>query len=206
MKKNSGPHEFRSSNFPPSPANAELQKRWGYGFGAALIGMGLLVLSIALGSALRAATRGVSRVPIPGTQTVTLREGLYVGLLPTPKQGPAPDPRTIVARIIGPNGAVVPETAFPPEMALANSRVGVSLFQADVPYEDRYTVETARTDGSGPAELLLIHEPLQRNPTDIIVGVILMTVLGGFGIAVIVMTYRRGARARRDAGIRGHLT
>jgi hypothetical protein len=203
MKKNPGPHEIRSPSFPPSPANAELQKRWGYGFGAALIGMGLLVLSIALGSALRAATRGVHRVPIPGTQTVTLREGLYVGLLPAPKQGPAPDPRTIVVRITGPNGAAVPETAFPPEMALANSRVGVSLFQADIPYEDRYTVETARTDG-GPnsGELLLIHESLQRNPTDIIVGVILMTVLGGFGVAVIVLTYRRGIRQQ----FRGHLT
>ena len=199
MKKNSGPHEIRPSNFPPSPANAELQKRWGYGFGATLIGMGLLVLSIALGSALRAATRGVHRLPIPATQTLTLREGLTVGLLPTPKQGPAPDPRTVLVRITAPNGAAVPETAFPPEMAIANSRVGVSLFQADIPYEDRYTVETARTDGSSSGELLLVHESLQRNPTDIIVGAILMAVLGGFGVAVIVLTYRRGARARRNA-------
>ncbi len=169
---------------------------WGYGFGAALIGMGLLVLSIALGSALHSATRGIQKLSIPGRRMVTLKEGLYVGLLPAPNNGPALSARDVDVVINSEDGAPVTLVPFPPEAAQANAKIGTSLFQTDIPFDGRYEVQSRAAENAPPAELLLIHESLSRNRSDIAVGVILMAVLGGFGTIVLILTHRRGAAAK----------
>jgi hypothetical protein len=191
MSKSKGTH-------PPVTFAAQAAARpnpilWGYGFGAALILMGFLVLSIALGSALRSATHGVHRVTMPGRQALTLKEGLYIGLLPAGKDAPAPgDVRVLLT---DESGAPIPQTPIPPELSQANRKVGTTLFQAEVPYDGRYGVESRLPDGAAPAQLLLVHESLNRNPSDILVGVILLVVLGGFGAYILIITYRRGAAA-----------
>lgn len=185
FKGTSAPHHIPAARARPNPA------LWGYGFGAALIGLGLLVLAVALGSALRSATRGVHRLTLPGFQTLTLDEGLYVGILPAPKTGPAPSADGVQVVITEQGGGAVPLAAFPPELAQANKKIGTTLFQAQVAYKGRYDVQS-RTPGDAPAELLLLHESLSRNPTHLAVGGILLAVLGGFGLYIIVMTYRRG--------------
>jgi hypothetical protein len=188
MSKHKGAHA--SAAFP-APAARTNPLLWGYGFGAALIGMGLLVLSIALGSALHSATRGVHKLSLPASTTLALKEGLYVGILPAPKTGPAPTARDVEVTLTEENGTIVPTTPFPPEAAQANAKVGTSLFQADVPYEGRYKVDGVTLTGPGPVEFLLVHESLSRNPSNILVGVILMAVLGGFGVYILALTHRR---------------
>jgi hypothetical protein len=163
---------------------------WGYGFGAALIGLGLLVMSIALGSALRSATRGVQKVALPGRQTITMKEGLYIGLLP-PKKGATISAQDVSVVISDEQGSPVTQVSFPPEVARLNAALGVSLFQLQIPYDGRYTVESLLARDVPAAELLLIHESLNSNRSDLIVGAILLLVLGGFGAYLIILTYRR---------------
>ncbi len=187
MTKHKGVHPSPAPSASPR-ANPLL---WGYGFGALLIFMGLLVLSIALGSALHSATRGVQTLTLPESRVVSLKEGLYIGLLPTSAKGPASSPGDVQVTITGENGVPVSETPFPPEAVQANQKIGASLFQADVPYDGRYRVEGRLAAGEGPVTVLLIHESLSRNPSDLLVGVILLVVLGGFGLYIILLTHRR---------------
>lgn len=192
MTKNKGTHAGVSMLPARTPANPAL---WGYGFGALLIGLGLLVLSIALGSALRSATRGVHRMTLPGKAVLALKEGLHVAILPAPKAGPTPAAADVEVSLADELGVQVPRLPFPPEMAQANRKIGTSLFQAQVPYDGRYTLEGRLPAGAPAAELLLIHESLSRNPSDILVGGILFVVLGGFGVYIIAIAYRRGKAA-----------
>lgn len=182
----------------PATASRSNPALWGYGFGALLIGLGLLVLSIALGSALRSATRGTHRLSLPGSHSLLLKEGLYVGILPAAGKTP-PLSGDVWVTITDQSGVPVQQMPFPPELAGANEKIGRSLFQALIPYEDRYTLESRLPPDASPAELLLIHESLSRNSSDIIVGLILMVVLGGFGIYVLIVTWRRGAAFPKTA-------
>lgn len=177
-------------SFSPAPARAN-PALWGYGFGAALIVLGLLVLSIALGSALRAATRGVHKASLPGANTFHLKEGLYVAILPATGKSPLAAADVEIS-LTDESGAEVPRVPFPPEMALANGKIGTTLFQTQIMFPGTYVLKGRLPEEAAPAELLLVHESLRRNPSDILVGVILMAVLSGFGLYMIWITYRRG--------------
>jgi hypothetical protein len=192
MTKHKGTHPGVSLSPARTPANPAL---WGYGFGGFLIGLGLLVLSIALGSALRSATRGIHRLTLPGRSVLELKEGLHVAILPAAKTGLPPEAGGVDVDLVDEAGRQVPRVPFPPEMSQANRRIGTTLFQAQIPYDGRYALEGRLPAGSSPAELLLIHESLSRNPSDILVGAILFLVLGGFGVYIIVLAYRRGRAA-----------
>ena len=63
--------------------------RWGYGLGAALILLGLIVFSIALGQVLHSATRGLHKVSFPGEQRLTLEPGVHMGIY-VPEGEPLP--------------------------------------------------------------------------------------------------------------------
>lgn len=179
----------------PPAASKEAERRsqmllWGYGFGATLIGLGLLVLSIALGSALRSATRGIMKIPIPGRQVVSLSEGLHVAILPAQAANLSAD--NVDLTVAHEDGSPVPQALFPPELRQANRKIGTSLLQIQIPFDGPYAVEGRVREGGGSGEILLVHESLSSNRSDILVGVILLLVLGGFGVYILLLTRRRG--------------
>jgi hypothetical protein len=187
MKNKSGHH---LTPLPAAP-RAGTPVIWGYGVGAALIAFGLLVLAIALGSSLRSATRGIHRLQFPGTQRLEMKEGFYVGVF-RPAKEEEPVPAGLTVEVTDESGAPVPVAEVPEALRPNTPKDGIPLFQVQVPFDGPHRV-TGRT-ASGAAEIYLIHQSVARNPSDLIVGAVLFLVLGGFGVFMLILTYRRGRR------------
>lgn len=186
---------------PPNPgAEAERVRtaRWGYGLGAGLCVFGLIVLSVALGTAIRTASRGLHRVAFPGEQTLELKEpGLYVAIYAQEKEGPLPagELAGLEAALTDEAGMPVSVEKAPPGAAMARlgNRTGLVLFQFEAPGKGRYRLETAYSPGfQGPrGEGFLIHESLGHNRADLVAGVLLCAILGGMGIFLLVRTRQK---------------
>jgi hypothetical protein len=173
---------------------------WGYIFGGGLCLVGLIVLSVALGTALRSATRGVHMLRAPGVHELELRNaGVYVGLYPHKGEGDLPL-LELGALEFGLSDAATGER-LPVQKAPGGAvfrqggQSGVVLFQFETPSRGKYLLTAAAPAGDVPArELLLVHESLQQNRSDIAAGAIFFLVLTGFGVYVLIKTYKEASR------------
>ncbi|MBI4396019.1 MAG: hypothetical protein HY548_02915 [Elusimicrobia bacterium] len=175
-------------------------KMWGYLSGGALIVLGLIVLSIALGLALRTSSRGIRRMAFPGPLKVNMRmAGVYIGLFQAAGKDPLPvnGLAQISFGMFDENGGpVLLERSPAPQMIKLGTKTGVVLFQCEVPAPGPYSFRTGLA-GDFPAprgEILLIHESVGHNRADMAAGVMFCLFLAGFGIYILLRTNRKAGK------------
>ncbi|HRY29580.1 MAG TPA: hypothetical protein P5079_06025, partial [Elusimicrobiota bacterium] len=160
------------------------------------------------GQALRTATRGYQSVAVPGTQTLEIRApGFYTGLYL--HKDPGPMPVEEIARLAVSihdieGGVYLPVEAAPPgQVFRRGSQTGMLLFQCEFPQKGRYLLDAVYpADVAGPkAEILLLHEALQNNRSDIAAGIIFCLVFCGAGTYVMLRARRQAARDRESAQV-----
>jgi hypothetical protein len=180
----------------PSPASPE---RWTLWTGWSLCVLAVVVLSVALGQVLRTTTRGLHLFRVPGQETLTLtRTGLYIGLYPGGPKDAVRDLAPLEFDLAGAdNQARIPVMRLPGAAVSLGAKSGVLLFQTEVPWTGRYVLTARYLEGrSGPeADAWLVHESLAHNRADLVAGVIVASVLAGFGI-YLLLGARRRARSR----------
>ena len=192
QKKPEPPIKQNSSTAAPVSAG----KKWGYWSGGGLCALGLILLAIALGQAMRAATRGLVKARFPGVQQVNLaREGLYLGVFPTTGNKPvaAEDLERMSVSLKDENtGFTMPVEKAPAAMVVMGGKRGVVLFQTEISTPGRFTLEGSYAGGpAGPSlDLFLIHESLGSSRADVVVGGFLFLFLEASGIVVLWKTFR----------------
>jgi hypothetical protein len=170
--------------------------------------VGLLILSVALGTVLHTATRGVKRLRFPGTEALALvKTGVYFGVYQ-----PAKDADISVEELgrlaftlsRTETGRYLPVESAPGGQALlAGGGRGALLFRFEAPEAGEYLLDAVYPAGAGPtADVYLIHESVQNNRSDIAAGVVVCLLFVGFGVLVLVRT-RRAAAARAAGGTPG---
>jgi hypothetical protein len=170
---------------------------WGYVLGGGLCAIGLILLSVALGTALKSATRGVLTFTAPGAHELDLKkEGLYVGVYPQKGEGPVPTQELDALDFFMTDketGQYVPIQRAPEGSVFRQGgQSGAVLFQIDAPRAGKYIFNATSGDGKAKTrELLLVHESLQQNRADVAAGAVLFLALSLAGVIVLVKTYRR---------------
>lgn len=189
----SDPHSpLRAPHFP-----------WGYVLGGGLCLVALVVLSVALGNALRSATRGVHMFQAPGIQELELKNGgVYVGVYPHKGEGAVPVAELAAldfSVVDGKTGAPLPLERSPEGAVYHQAgQTGAVLFQFEAARPGKYVLRAfSAADAAAPRQMMLVHESLQQNRSDIAAGAIFFLVLAGFGIYVLIKTYK--AEAGRNA-------
>jgi hypothetical protein len=174
--------------------NNEQQKKLFYGLGFALIGLGVLVLSIALGQVVRTTTRGYHPLSLPGRYDLTLKPGLYLGV-GNPQKPPLPSDAFLGVRVDlqGPDGLPIPVERTPGAVALMmGNRTVQGVFQFEVMEDGPHVLTAEGPLAPEPSlDILLVHESLASNRSDVTVGIILFLVLACTGIYTVVSTRRK---------------
>lgn len=208
MKKNKVPQ------VPPPPQAAAPRfyqdwRFWGYGAGAALCLLGLVLLSVAFGQVLRTTTRGVSRLEAPGIAVLALKNpGLYVGFYQHKGKDPVPlqELAALEIAVRSEDGASLPvERGAGAQAFAAAGQRGAILFQFQALTAGRYEVTAASPlPEAAKREILVIHESLNSNRADIFAGIVLCLVLGGFGVYILLRTHRAAQRAAEASAAPPH--
>ncbi len=166
-------------------------RRWGFGLGGTLILLGLLVLALAGGDVLRRATRGAHRLTLPGSRTLKLSEGVHVGMAEPGRKAAAPPSLSVTVQETR-TGLPVP--------VLAAASFGTApgtpapLFQFQILDEGEYLISGvvgSGEDGERGFPILVVHESLATNRSDLAVGVVTCLLLAAGGIAIIIAVRRR---------------
>lgn len=169
---------------PVGPTPAANLRRWGTFLGVGLIALGLVFLSVAGGDVLRRATRGAHRLTFPGSKTLRLSPGVYFGMPAAPR----PDGRTPALNVSIQESL----TGLPVPVLMVPEGAGPSprpIFQCEVLDAGEFLVTgvLAETD---KIDLLLVHESLASNRSDLTVGLVAFLLLCGSG-SYIIWSVRR---------------
>jgi hypothetical protein len=173
---------------------------WGYTAGGILCLTGLIILSVALGQALRTTLRGFLPISLPGANALTLKKaGLYIGVYQHTGTTAIPVRELSEMKISVSDtetGSFLPlQRGLGAQVFMAGGKSGAVLFQFEAPASGKYLLDAAYPSGTGPAvSAFLIHESLQNNRSDIAVGIILCVVFAGFGIYTLVRTRKLARR------------
>ncbi|MBL0349039.1 MAG: hypothetical protein IPP68_01500 [Elusimicrobia bacterium] len=172
---------------PAGPRPAANFRRWGTFLGAGLIALGLIVLSVAGGDVLRRATRGAHRLTLPGSKTLRLSPGVYFGV----PAGPLPGGRAPLMNVTiqeSVTGLPVP-VLVSPEGAGPEPR---SLFQCEVLDAGDFLITGVLADETATKiDLILMHESLASNRSDLLVGLVAFLLLCGGGSYIIWAVRRK---------------
>lgn len=165
---------------PAGPSPAVNARRWGTALGVGLIALGLVLLSVAGGDVLRRATRGAHRLTLPGSQILKLSPGIYfgmpVGALP---KGGTPLLNVSIQESL--TGLPVP-VLMVPEGAGPGPR---PLFQCEILDGGEFLITGVLVEGSPKIDLMLVHESLASNRSDLTVGLVAFLLLCGSGSYII---------------------
>jgi hypothetical protein len=189
---------------PPAPESSFM--KWNFILGWALMGVGMLVFFIALGSVVWNTTKGIDRIALPGARVLTLKKpGIYVSVYQHKAgQGiPAQDlARMEIMLSESASGNPVPLARIPGAQVFSMAgQAGTLLFQTEIAEPGEYFLSANYPAGApGPSiETLLIHESIQNNRADLTVGIIVCLVLVGFGIYVLIKTSNVAKAAQMQA-------
>jgi hypothetical protein len=179
---------------PPAVAEVHRQKTRMAVVSWMFILAGLAVLAFAVGSVAWNTYTGQSRLDVPGDSLLKLREG-GVMVLPDPTSGrSAPEVDMRVTIKDGSFGARV--SPVPGFLQMPGGAPVAARLRIEVPETGTYQVQTREKLPLGESgTLLLIHESLASNRTDIVTGALVCGLLILCGIVLLVVTHRAAKKA-----------
>ncbi len=182
-------------NHPSASSQTTYPLRWSYALGWGLMAVGMIALIVSVSQVALTSYRGIKKISLPGAKVLTLKEpGIYVGVYQHSTGNPVPAEelaRLEIQLSESSNGFPVPLARLPGAQVFSvGGQVGAVLFQTEISEPGDYFLSAVYPQGApGPAiEGLLIHESVQSNRADLVVGIIVCLILNGFGIFTLIKT------------------
>jgi hypothetical protein len=159
--------------------------------GAALIVLGVLIPALVGGDLLRRGLRGTFPMTLPGSRTLHLSEGVYVGVR-------APGAKTSLPTYFN---LTVQESLTGQEVPVQTAPLSTTggttqpLFQFQILDSGDYLVSGVTSPGpmekAPTLDVVILHESLASSRSDLAVGVFAFFILSAGGVFLIVVTRRK---------------
>lgn len=194
---------------PSSSAQSTYPLRWSYALGWGLMAVGMIALVVSVSQVALTSYRGIKKISLPGAKVLTLKEpGIYVGVYQHSNDNPVPAEelsRLEIQLSESSNGFPVPLVRLSGAQVFSvGGQVGAVLFQTEISEPGDYFLSAVYPQGvPGPTiEGLLIHESVQSNRADLVVGIIVCLVLNGFGVFTLIKTSKLAKQLQQSSPVK----